>query len=279
VLSADPALKGAGAAASDAGGGWRAASPADLVVFDTASPPPESSSESSSPLAMGRAGILCHTLGLDPLIDLWAQYPDAYLLGKRGSAAAADLTRAMRARDGGAHGVKGFLRDGTTIVTVDVVTRADTDAAVAVAHGQAGIQHAFPDFADSVATGTMELLMNARRAAGDGVPVTLRCGADGQTVALSVTDPSGTLTRAVVLENVRRCAKRGHDQIRMTQGSAGLGLYMVLAGASCVEFRVTPGRATEVTFASHIHPTMKAFEAEPRSLHFLSTHFLSMESA
>ena len=72
---------------------------------------------------------------------------------------------------------------------------------------------------------------------------------DGDTFAVSVRDPYGTLTKETVVKFLDKCL-HASEQIDRKVGGAGLGFYIVANAASSVAINSYPGVATEcvVTF-------------------------------
>jgi hypothetical protein len=72
---------------------------------------------------------------------------------------------------------------------------------------------------------------------------------DGDTFAVSVRDPYGTLTKETVVKFLDKCL-HASEQIDRKVGGAGLGFYIVVNAASQVAINTYPGVATEcvVTF-------------------------------
>jgi len=75
--------------------------------------------------------------------------------------------------------------------------------------------------------------------------VTLRYGTDGVLLAVSVTDPFGTLTKAI-LQSYLRKNYDGEETGSAEKGGAGKGLHMIVANSDFVVFNVKANKKTEV---------------------------------
>ena len=77
------------------------------------------------------------------------------------------------------------------------------------------------------------------------VEVTLRFGADGKRLGISVSDPFGSLDPQRVLDYLSKCLRRGEDQIDRKEGGAGLGLYMMFDFVTHLVVNIQRGSRTE----------------------------------
>jgi anti-sigma regulatory factor (Ser/Thr protein kinase) len=116
-----------------------------------------------------------------------------------------------------------------------------------------------------------ELLMNALYDApgDDGEPfhATLRYGADGRVLAVSVEDRYGALARDHIVDHVTR-ARRERGRPRDTDdGGAGLGLYFVVAHATRIVANIEPGRRTEMICLFDLREHGRDAAGCARSLH------------
>ncbi len=86
--------------------------------------------------------------------------------------------------------------------------------------------------------------------------VRLRFGSDGRSLALSVHDKCGTLTRDAVATHVARVLEAGGPRPRPARtsasGGAGLGLVLTFGAANQLVIHSAPGKFTEVTAVIHI---------------------------
>jgi anti-sigma regulatory factor (Ser/Thr protein kinase) len=89
-----------------------------------------------------------------------------------------------------------------------------------------------------------ELLMNALHAGERSV--VLRWASDAETLAISVGDAFGALSQRDVIAHVRRARDERGRPNPVSEGGAGLGLYLVLANVAALVVNVEPGRQTEV---------------------------------
>jgi hypothetical protein len=101
----------------------------------------------------------------------------------------------------------------------------------------------------------------------DDHPVTLRYGCDGQSLAIAVADPFGSLVREAVLERLR-AARDGAHRPRGGAGGAGLGLLMTCAAANQLIFAFAPHRFTEVTAVLHVGGSNRAAQERGLAVHF-----------
>lgn len=128
---------------------------------------------------------------------------------------------------------------------------------------------------DRIATTCDELMMNALYDApidGDGAlvfgdvepaerlamssprPVTVRYGAAGDQMALSVADRFGRLERSTLLDTLDKCLSSADPIDRKKLGS-GLGLFMVCNAASGLVIEVVPGESTRIIALFAARPT------------------------
>ena len=97
----------------------------------------------------------------------------------------------------------------------------------------------------------------------------MRYGCDGQTLALSVGDPFGSLSKRAVTERLRKVAE-GVPRPQPGVAGAGLGLVMTYSVANQLIFTVSPGRLTEVTAVLHVAGTNRAAQERGTAVHFYS---------
>lgn len=90
---------------------------------------------------------------------------------------------------------------------------------------------------------------------------------DGATLALSVQDPFGALTRETILKYVKTCYEGNYGSINKEQGKAGggMGLFQILAASDLLIVNVKPGIRTE--FISLINVASKA-KSDHQSISF-----------
>ncbi len=69
---------------------------------------------------------------------------------------------------------------------------------------------------------------------------------DDDRVAISVTDPFGSLRPTTVPNYLSKCFQAGEDQVDQKQGGAGLGLYFVYQAVSHLAININPGHSTEM---------------------------------
>ncbi len=190
-----------------------------------------------------------------------------------------------RRRLGAAEGLSGFFLSGTPVHTHVLGRSGERKAALSDLERFADSLELPQDRRGRVQLVADELLGNAffdapRDAAGEplhraGGPevvldaehrVTLAYACDGQTLAVSVRDGFGTLTRARVAERLRRI---GDPDLAPAEGpgGAGLGLIMVHASADQLLFRLAPGRSTEVVATLRISGSAREAQLVGTSVH------------
>jgi hypothetical protein len=185
-------------------------------------------------------------------------------------------------------GVTPYLLSGAPVHEAQIRSTEDKDAAL----------NQIVSFAESMDLGgeklrrvelaTEELLMNALYDApmeASGQPrnahldrrlsvalapeeqVTLRYGCDGQTLAIAVADPFGSLNKQAVTERLRKVSE-GIPKPSPGVAGAGLGLVMTYSVANQLIFSITPGRLTEVTAVLHVAGTNRAAQERGTAVHF-----------
>ena len=97
----------------------------------------------------------------------------------------------------------------------------------------------------------------------------LRCLADDEWFAISVTDPFGSLDTAEMIRGLARCAAGGRAQMARAGGGAGMGLFYALEFCTRFIVNLVPGRRTEVIACFALEGSYRAFAQRPKSLHVL----------
>jgi hypothetical protein len=237
-------------------------------------------------LAKRPDAVLCHRSDADGAIDLLATYPDARHLHGIGNALSRLLTRLAS----GPGGIEALVYDPRIIRGETVCEYAPDMPCLDRVQAFAEQVTRYPDFGSVVRTTTWELITNAifdapidpetkarkhrgkrkseRMRVEAGHEVTLRYANDGRRFAVSVRDPFGSLTRHDVVDTLVRCRKRGADQVGMHPSGAGIGLYMLVSAAPCVDFIIVPGKHTEIVFHYPLDLTPRELDARPHSIHF-----------
>ena len=95
----------------------------------------------------------------------------------------------------------------------------------------------------------------------------LRWGCDGQTIAVAVADPFGSLSKRAVIERLRK-VRDGIPKPSAGVAGAGLGLVMTYAVANQLIFSVAPGKVTEVTAVMHVGGSNRAAQERGTAVHF-----------
>lgn len=151
-----------------------------------------------------------------------------------------------------------------------VSTAADKRRAADVAEAFAQKAGCHSQAALNIAQAADELLSNAIRSSGacarDGLePVTMRLGTDGRRLGLSVTDGTGALEPNRIVEYLRRCLRKGDDQVEWKESGAGLGLYETLQMVQHFVFNIAPGRRTEAIGLIRITRSFREFSSVAKS--------------
>jgi anti-sigma regulatory factor (Ser/Thr protein kinase) len=106
-------------------------------------------------------------------------------------------------------------------------------------------------------------------ALGADETIWMRYGCDGQTLAVAVCDPFGSLSKRAVTERLRKVTD-GVPRPQPGVAGAGLGLVMTYSVANQLVFSVSPGRLTEVTAVLHVAGTNRAAQERGTAVHFYS---------
>jgi len=185
-------------------------------------------------------------------------------------------------------GVTPYLLAGAPVHEVQIRNTEDKDAALNQIVAFAESMDLGGEKLRRVELATEELLMNAlydapmetggqprnahldRRlsvALGADEEVVLRYGCDGQTLAVAVADPFGSLTKLAVTDRLKKVAE-GIPKPSPGVAGAGLGLVMTYSVANQLIFSITPGRLTEVTAVLHVAGTNRAAQERGTAVHF-----------
>ena len=95
----------------------------------------------------------------------------------------------------------------------------------------------------------------------------MRFGCDGQTLAVAVADPFGSLSKSAVTERLRK-VRDGIPKPNAGVAGAGLGLVMTYSVANQLIFAVSPGRLTEVTAVLHVGGSNRTAQERGTAVHF-----------
>ena len=101
--------------------------------------------------------------------------------------------------------------------------------------------------------------------------VHMRYGCDGQTLAVAVADPFGSLSKKAVTDRLRK-VRDGIPKPNAGVAGAGLGLVMTYSVANQLIFAVSPGRLTEVTAVLHVGGSNRAAQERGTAVHFYVQH-------
>lgn len=93
---------------------------------------------------------------------------------------------------------------------------------------------------------------------------------DGHRLAISITDPFGSLTMDRVLDYLAKCLRKEDDQVDEKEGGAGLGLYYIFDALSHFIVNLKPGSVTEMVGIMEIKGTYKDFSARPKSFNLFT---------
>ena len=185
-------------------------------------------------------------------------------------------------------GVTPYLLAGAPVHEVSVRNSDDKDQALEQIVGFAESMDLGGEKLRRVELATEELLMNAlydaprnadggerhasqdRRLAvalGSDETVHMRYGCDGQTLAVAVADPFGSLTKRAVTERLRK-VRDGIPKPNAGVAGAGLGLVMTYSVANQLIFSVSSNRLTEVTAVLHVGGSNRAAQERGTAVHF-----------
>lgn len=110
------------------------------------------------------------------------------------------------------------------------------------------------------------------------LPVTqaarLEFGSDGRRIAISVTDPFGSITRDLVLKCLTRCFSiKGTPEFNDESGGAGLGLFFCYKHVDSLIINVDPLKRTEFIGLIDIEQSVKEskLDSSHTALHFFNT--------
>ncbi len=98
---------------------------------------------------------------------------------------------------------------------------------------------------------------------------TLSYGSDGRTFGISISDPFGGLTPAILTRYIAKGLRRGDDQIDDKAGGAGLGLYLLFTHLNSMSLHLSPGRQTEVVGLLDIRGSYRQLVQTPKSFNIL----------
>ncbi len=94
-------------------------------------------------------------------------------------------------------------------------------------------------------------------------------GIHNDWLIFSVTDPYGSLAKEDLLRNLARATtKKGHEQINMGPGGAGMGTYMIFNMVNHIVFAVDDQQRTTVICFLLLSRSNREFEARRQSAHF-----------
>lgn len=96
----------------------------------------------------------------------------------------------------------------------------------------------------------------------------LEIACDGNTLAVALSDPFGSLTQDTLVAYLNRClVSRAPFTDETGAAGAGIGLYRVFQSLSTFVVNLEPGRRTEVIALIDLRVPMKKFRQVPKSFH------------
>jgi hypothetical protein len=95
----------------------------------------------------------------------------------------------------------------------------------------------------------------------------LEFACDGNFIALSQSDPFGSLTQDSIVTYLNRCLVQPSLLGESGSGGAGIGLHRVFQSLSKFIVNIDPGRRTEVIALIDLRVTMRKFRTMPKSFH------------
>lgn len=98
----------------------------------------------------------------------------------------------------------------------------------------------------------------------------LNYGCDGQTLAIAVCDPFGSLKKEKFHNYIKKVVRRheGINIIDHKKGGAGLGLFKILYSCHALICNSMPNKKTEVISLINVHQQIRDFSKMARSLHY-----------
>lgn len=100
----------------------------------------------------------------------------------------------------------------------------------------------------------------------------LEFGSDGKRLAISVTDPFGSITRAKVMQYLKKCFEGKNITNLNSTGGAGLGLYFCFNHVDSLIINVDPLRKTEFVGIIDIDSSVKDSKRNHTNFHFFNTN-------
>ena len=94
---------------------------------------------------------------------------------------------------------------------------------------------------------------------------------DGEKLAVSVTDPFGSLKKDTVLNYLDKCLADEHKLGPQEKGGAGLGIFFCYKSVSNLVINVDPGYRTEFIGIINLQESVRQLKSGTRSFHFFST--------
>lgn len=94
-----------------------------------------------------------------------------------------------------------------------------------------------------------------------------RFACDGTFLAISVVDSFGALSRATILDYLKRCFSDQTGESIADKGGGGNGLFQIIQSSSLTAFNVKPGQRTEVIALLNINIQMEKVSLHP-SFHY-----------
>lgn len=103
----------------------------------------------------------------------------------------------------------------------------------------------------------------------------LEYGSDGRTLAISVTDPFGSIRHETIMDYLVKCFEgRTLPNLNKT-GGAGLGLFFCFKSVDSLIVNVEPHKRTEFIGLIDIHASVKDAKRKNTSFHFFNTDNLN----
>ena len=96
--------------------------------------------------------------------------------------------------------------------------------------------------------------------------IIVRAGADEKSIAVSVTDANGTLTRDKIVSSLKRSFEE--KKPRQDTEGAGLGFYLVYQNINQLHVNIKEGKKTEIICIIDANKRFKHFKERVTSFHF-----------
>jgi len=101
-------------------------------------------------------------------------------------------------------------------------------------------------------------------------PINLKCTYNSRYLAVSVTDPYGSLAKGKFLSHLIDCISKSDSQVVIKPGGSGVGVYTILENLSSFIINLHPGLKTEVIGIIDLKWPMREFQKRYKSFHIFA---------